>query len=218
MADRAVLAGRVHRLQDDQQRVGVLRVELVLQRREPQDAVAQQLLRVLLLHAFPGVAGVEVVHRHFAFGTDRELLDGIDAVLALVGHAEGPLNIRAGRPASCSPAPGATQDIPSPRVVNPITAGGIPQDQGRMLPVGPSWRPSCSNGGTASMFSPRSLSVQSKLIAAFVLLTLVTVGVVSWIGYVSARAESSGGLRARAHGPAAIEDRDGPEHSQVCAQ
>ena len=31
----------------------------------------------------------------------------------------------------------------------------------------------------------RSLSVQSKLIAAFVLLTLVTIGVVSWIGYVS---------------------------------
>jgi class 3 adenylate cyclase len=37
------------------------------------------------------------------------------------------------------------------------------------------------------MFYPRSLSVQSKLIAAFVLLTLVTISVVSWIGYVSAR-------------------------------
>jgi class 3 adenylate cyclase len=37
------------------------------------------------------------------------------------------------------------------------------------------------------MVHPRSLSVQSKLIAAFVLLTLVTIGVVSWIGYVSAR-------------------------------
>ena len=36
------------------------------------------------------------------------------------------------------------------------------------------------------MFSARSLSVQSKLIAAFVLLTLVAVGVVSLIGYVSA--------------------------------
>ena len=34
---------------------------------------------------------------------------------------------------------------------------------------------------------PRSLSVQSKLIAAFVLLTLVAIGVVSSIGYVSAR-------------------------------
>jgi class 3 adenylate cyclase len=36
-------------------------------------------------------------------------------------------------------------------------------------------------------YYPRSLSVQSKLIAAFVLLTLVSIGVVSWIGYVSAR-------------------------------
>src|SRR5258705_13667351 len=33
----------------------------------------------------------------------------------------------------------------------------------------------------------RSFSVQSKLIAAFVFLTLVAIGVVSWIGYVSAR-------------------------------
>jgi class 3 adenylate cyclase len=39
----------------------------------------------------------------------------------------------------------------------------------------------------ATVFYPRSLSVQSKLIAAFVLLTLVTIGVVSWIGYLSAR-------------------------------
>jgi class 3 adenylate cyclase len=41
---------------------------------------------------------------------------------------------------------------------------------------------------------PRSLSVQSKLIAAFVLLTLVTIGVASWVGYGSARAS----LRAAA--------------------
>ncbi len=33
----------------------------------------------------------------------------------------------------------------------------------------------------------RSFSVQSKLIAAFVFLTVVAIGVVSWIGYVSAR-------------------------------
>src|SRR5262252_4883633 len=37
------------------------------------------------------------------------------------------------------------------------------------------------------MFHPRSLSVQSKLIIAFVLLTLVAISVVSWIGYISAR-------------------------------
>ena len=34
---------------------------------------------------------------------------------------------------------------------------------------------------------PRSLSVQSKLIAAFVALTLTAIAVMSWIGYVSAR-------------------------------
>ena len=34
---------------------------------------------------------------------------------------------------------------------------------------------------------PRSLSVQSKLIVAFVLLTLLAIGTMSWIGYVSAR-------------------------------
>ena len=34
---------------------------------------------------------------------------------------------------------------------------------------------------------PRSLSVQSKLIAAFVALTLTAIGVMSWIGYASAR-------------------------------
>jgi class 3 adenylate cyclase len=37
------------------------------------------------------------------------------------------------------------------------------------------------------MHYPRSLSLQSKLIVAFVLLTLVCIGVVSWIGYASAR-------------------------------
>ncbi|HEV7398521.1 MAG TPA: adenylate/guanylate cyclase domain-containing protein [Pyrinomonadaceae bacterium] len=36
-------------------------------------------------------------------------------------------------------------------------------------------------------YYPRSLSVQSKLIVAFVFLTLLAISVVSWIGYVSAR-------------------------------
>ena len=37
------------------------------------------------------------------------------------------------------------------------------------------------------MPNARSLSVQSKLIAAFVALTLTAIAVMSWIGYVSAR-------------------------------
>ncbi|MCM3873048.1 MAG: HAMP domain-containing protein [Pyrinomonadaceae bacterium] len=36
-------------------------------------------------------------------------------------------------------------------------------------------------------YYPSSLSVQSKLITAFVFLTMLAIGVVSWIGYVSAR-------------------------------
>ncbi len=44
-----------------------------------------------------------------------------------------------------------------------------------------------TRGTLARRFYPRSFSVQSKLIAAFVLLTLVATGTVAWIGYVSAR-------------------------------
>ena len=40
--DRAVLAGGVHRLEDQQQRVGVLRVELVLVLGEELDAVVEK--------------------------------------------------------------------------------------------------------------------------------------------------------------------------------
>lgn len=42
-------------------------------------------------------------------------------------------------------------------------------------------------GAKVQRYYPSSLSVRSKLIVAFVLLTLLSVGVVSWIGYVSAR-------------------------------
>jgi class 3 adenylate cyclase len=42
-------------------------------------------------------------------------------------------------------------------------------------------------GADIRRFYPRSLSVQSKLIVAFVLLTLLAICAVSWIGYVSAR-------------------------------
>jgi hypothetical protein len=46
--DCPVLAGRVHRLKDQQDRVGVLGVEHVLQDRQPLDALGEQPLRVLL--------------------------------------------------------------------------------------------------------------------------------------------------------------------------
>ena len=44
--DRAVLAGRVHRLEHQQQRAPVLRVQLVLLFRKPADAFGQALLRL----------------------------------------------------------------------------------------------------------------------------------------------------------------------------
>lgn len=77
-----------------------------------------------------------------------------------------------------------------------------------------STRNSTARGIRARRFYPRSLSVQSKLIAAFVLLTLVAIGTVAWIGYVSAR-ESLRASAEPAHGLAAIEGRAGSEHSQV---
>ena len=42
-------------------------------------------------------------------------------------------------------------------------------------------------GVTTERFSFNSLSVRSKLIIAFVSLTLLSVAVMSWIGYISAR-------------------------------
>ena len=61
--DRAVLAGRVHRLEDHQQRIGVLRVELVLMLRELLDAVFEQREGFLLVLDRPGPIRVVVLER-----------------------------------------------------------------------------------------------------------------------------------------------------------
>ncbi len=49
MLDRAVLAGGVHRLEDEQHRPAVLRVKLVLLLGQPLDAAREQLLRAGLV-------------------------------------------------------------------------------------------------------------------------------------------------------------------------
>ena len=49
MLDRAVLACRVHRLEDEQHAPAVLRVELLLFLREPLDAALEQRARLALL-------------------------------------------------------------------------------------------------------------------------------------------------------------------------
>ena len=47
--DRAVLAGRVHRLEDQQQRVGVLRIQLLLLFRQLGDTLVKQFSGFLLV-------------------------------------------------------------------------------------------------------------------------------------------------------------------------
>ena len=64
------------------------------------------------------------------------------------------------------------------------------------------------------MFLPRSLSVQSKLIAAFVPLTLGDHRRDVLDRLCQRSRQPPRGRRARAHGPAAIEVRAGPEHPQ----
>ena len=73
MLDGAVLPGRVHRLEDQQEGPLVLGVELVLERREELDTLLELLGRVVLLELqTPGVARVEVLQ--------AELLSALDEV------------------------------------------------------------------------------------------------------------------------------------------
>jgi hypothetical protein len=48
--DRAVLAGSLHRLEDDEHRPGILRVEDILLHGQPRGAALQQLRRLALVH------------------------------------------------------------------------------------------------------------------------------------------------------------------------
>ena len=73
--DRAVLAGRVHRLEDQQHRPAVLRVELVLEFREHIDAQRERFLRLRLRF----VAETERVAR----------IDLLEPEFAAVGDSEG---------------------------------------------------------------------------------------------------------------------------------
>jgi hypothetical protein len=78
MLDGAVLAGRIHRLEDRQQRPLVLRVELLLKIGETLDAVGQHLLRLVLfdIEAAGVVAGMIAQPEFFSFG-DAEALEDV---------------------------------------------------------------------------------------------------------------------------------------------
>src|SRR5262249_45015128 len=65
--DQAVLAGRIHALEDQQQRPAVLGVELLLHVFELFDAVVEQLLRVVLLEVETAAASRIVAGQPEAF-------------------------------------------------------------------------------------------------------------------------------------------------------
>ena len=90
VADRAVLAGGVHRLEDDEQPVGVLGRQARLVLGEQPHALGQQLGRLLLLHQRAGVGGIEVLRQsHPPSGLDTERLDELaDPCVTLVGHVD----------------------------------------------------------------------------------------------------------------------------------
>src|SRR6516162_9579187 len=80
--DRAVLAGRVHRLEDEQQRPAILGVKHILLLREPLGAALEEFGRLALVQLeAAGVAGIEVLQLEvLAFG-DAERVDVfLDAV------------------------------------------------------------------------------------------------------------------------------------------
>ena len=76
MFDRAVFAGRVHRLEDQQQGPAVLGVEDVLLFRQPRDAALEEVRGVALVQLqAAGVPRIEVLQPEaFAFG-DAERVD-----------------------------------------------------------------------------------------------------------------------------------------------
>jgi hypothetical protein len=91
MLDRAVLPRRVHRLEDAEHRPAILRVELVLHRRERLHATRQQLRRAILVEVEPGgVVGLMVAQAEAIAILHAEavqhLLDGLVHVAILAGR------------------------------------------------------------------------------------------------------------------------------------
>src|SRR5450759_5267571 len=78
MLDQAVLAGRVHGLQDDQQRALILRVQLILVLPQVRNTLLQLALGILLRDVLAGIARVVVfLQRYLRAGPDDERPDEI---------------------------------------------------------------------------------------------------------------------------------------------
>ena len=87
MLDRAVLARRIHCLEDEQHRPEILGVENVLLHCEPFRTAPKKLRRLLLVHLEPAcIAGIEVVEAEVLAVRDAEWLsvfpDGVENILA----------------------------------------------------------------------------------------------------------------------------------------
>jgi hypothetical protein len=65
MLDRAVLAGSVHRLENEQERPSFLRIKLVLHVAHQLDALGKQRVRLVLRIDLAGSAGIDVLEPEF---------------------------------------------------------------------------------------------------------------------------------------------------------
>ncbi len=66
MFDRAVLAGGIHRLEDQEQRPAVLGIEFLLHVTEKLDAFFEESLRLALVFQAVGVGGIVVLQPEFS--------------------------------------------------------------------------------------------------------------------------------------------------------
>ena len=88
--DGAVLARRIHRLEDAQHRPAILRVEHVLQLREALDTLLEQVGRMVLFDVeAAGIGRVEVLQAEALAGGDAETVQ--DFRNAFFDHAAFPL-------------------------------------------------------------------------------------------------------------------------------
>jgi hypothetical protein len=138
--DRAVLAGRVHGLEDQQQRPAILGVELVLQLRQQLDARPQELPGFILRGHLVGVAGIDVLEREPLPGFDPVTLDqqiaGLSASVAhrlalgaclgglpaLIAARRRPCTRSAQRPAAIGSAAMTAPRRPAASTCSPCTA------------------------------------------------------------------------------------------------
>ena len=116
VADRAVLAGRVHRLEDEEQRVGVLRVQPILLARELPDAVLEEHFRLGFVPDVRGPVGIVVVERDLRARRRLEPLHHLSDSLHGSSRRSSRRSVYAMRVTAISPSPrrGSLQERADP--------------------------------------------------------------------------------------------------------